>query len=169
MIKRALSVICAGLVVGLLASPSVHAQAYTLSNTTLNGAVSLTATTFVLTSASALSGSSFGAPSAGQCYFVDAEFGVIVSISSTTITVQRPFAGRAPHATAAVIFTGPCSAFKESDPPIPFSGGNADCTVQPSPWINIKNANMWRCNTVNSTWAGTNFAKFTYNSVPLAQ
>lgn len=166
--KNIIRVLCAALVVGLLASPSVQAQAYILSNTTLNGAVTLNQTTFVLTSASALSGSSFGAPAVGQCYFVEAEFGVITAIASTTITVQRPLVGRAPHATAAVIFTGPCSAFRESDP-TPVSAGAADGTVQPSPWINIKTANMWRCNTVNSTWAGTNFAKFTYNSVPLHQ
>ncbi len=160
----------------VLGARGAQAQSYTISNTTLNGAVTSTQNTFVLTSASASSGSSFGAPSAGQCYFVDGEFGNIVSIASTTVTVRRPLNGAgqgtasaaAPHATLAKIFTAPCSAFKAADPLLLSTGGNA-CSTMPAPWINTKNANVWWCNTATNVWTGTNYMKFTYNSVPTAQ
>lgn len=161
----------------VLSARGAWAQSYTISNTTLNGAVTSSQNTFVLTSASASSGSSFGAPAAGQCYFVDGEFGRITGISSTTLSVTRPVqgnagvgtgSGAAPHATAAKIFTAPCNAFKAVDPLLLSSGGNS-CSTQPAPWINYKSANIWWCNTVNNVWTGTNYMKFTYNSVPTAQ
>ncbi len=163
---------------------SVHlgAQAYVLSNTTLNGSVDSSQTTFVLTSASASSGSTFGAPAAGQCYFVDNEFGRIVSMSSTTATVTRPSGAGGPpgtqsiaHTTGSIIFTGACNAFKQSEPPVQSvstSGGktsNVSCATQPGPWINTNTGNIWWCNVANQQWTGTNFRKFTYNSVPTAQ
>lgn len=163
--SRALAV---GLV-ALLLAPQLLAQQYSLSNTTLNGAIDNAQTTLVLTSASASAGSSFGAPAAGQCLFVDNELMRIVSIASTTATVTRargvPTASA--HATLAVIFTGACGAFKAVDPPA--LGNNAVCSAQPRPWINTNNGNVWFCNTSTNVWRGTNFATFTYNSVPIGQ
>ncbi len=153
-------------VLSLLVVP-LHAQQYTLSNTTLNGAIDNVQTTLVLGSASASSGSSFGAPAAGQCLFMDNELMTIMSMSSTTATVRRATVGATTHANSAVIYTAPCNAFKAADPPA--RGGNANCSAQPAPWINVNNANVWWCNRAANTWAGTNFVKFTYNSVPVAQ
>lgn len=163
-----------------LAAPA-WAQSYTISHTTLSAAVTATATTMALTSASASTGSSFGAPAAGQCYFVEGELGRIVSISSTTITVTRATSGGAnpfgtsttagPHPNTAVIWTAPCNAFKQAEPTqlTMGSGPALNCNVQPAPWIDVKTANIWWCNTVNNNWSGTNYANFAYGSVPLAQ
>lgn len=153
-------------VLSLLAVP-LHAQQYTLSNTTLSGAIDNAQTSLVLASASASSGSTFGAPAAGQCLFMDNELMTILSMSSTTATVRRAVVGATSHANAAVIFTATCNAFKAVDPPA--RGGNNTCSAQPAPWINVSNGNVWWCNRAANTWSGTNFVKFTYNSVPIAQ
>jgi hypothetical protein len=157
------------LLLALLCVRPAVAQQYTLSNTTLNGAINGTQTTLVLTSASASSGSSFGAPAAGQCLLIDAELMRIVSIASTTATVQRArgVPTGSPHATLAVIWTGACSAFKAVDPP--GLGNNQTCSTQPRPWINTSNGNVWFCNTSTGTWRGTNFATFTYGTTPIGQ
>lgn len=149
------------------------AQQYTISHTTLNAAVGINDTTVTLASASASAGSSFGAPSVGQCLVVEGEAMRITAVSSTTMTVQRgaiPGGGtNTPHASAAVVWTAPCNAFKSVDPPQARAAGNQSCTSQPAPWINLTNGNVWWCNTANNKWTGTNFAVFTYNSVPTAQ
>lgn len=151
-----------------LLTPTVGlAQSYILSNTTLNGAINASQTTLVLTSASASSGSSFGAPAAGQCLQIDGEQMRIVSMASTTATVIRDTSGAGAHATLAVIWTGPCSAFYLIDPPN--LGGAQTCSTQPRPWINANNGNVWFCNTGNNLWRGTNFVTFTYGSTPVAQ
>lgn len=159
----------------------VLAQQYTISNTTLNGAITATQTTLVLTSASASTGSSFGAPVAGQCLFVEGELMTITANASTTMTVRRASGGGDPsaygssttntaHPTLAVVWTAPCNAFKSSTPPTLSNGlGSGQCTLQPAPWIDVKTANIWWCNRTNNTWMGTNYIPFTYNSVPLLQ
>lgn len=146
---------------------SAFAQQYTISHTTLNGAINATQTTLVLGSASASTGSSFGAPAAGQCLAVDGELMNITAIASTTATVRRATSHASAHANAAVIWTAPCNAFKAVDPPA--LGNNQTCSVQPAPWINTSNGNVWWCNTITNAWSGSNFAHFTYNSVPTAQ
>ncbi len=148
------------------------AQSYTISNTTLNGAITASATSLVLTSASASSGSSFGAPAVGQCLVVEGETMLISAVSSTTMTVRRgpqggggnPAVG---HATLAIVWTAPCNAFKLIDPPV--AKGNSSCSLQPAPWINLKNGNVWWCNTAVNTWSGSNYIPFSYNTVPIAQ
>lgn len=151
-------------VLALVLSGLAHAavQLYIISNTTLAAAVSQTATTVTLTSASASSGSSFGAPSAGQCLFVDRELMTIVSMASTVATVRRGLTNGSPHASGATVFTAPCAMFKTADP-VP--SGNVDCTMQPGPWINVNNGNMWFCSV--NRWIGANAAPLTYNSVLL--
>lgn len=163
-----------------LAAPA-YAQQYTISHTTLNGAVTATQSTFVLTSAAASTGSSFGAPSVGQCLMVEGELDRITAISSTTVTVNRLQGGGDPsaygsataataHPTLAVVWTAPCNAFKSAEPPNLSNGlGANQCALQPAPWIDIKTANVWWCNTNNNTWMGTNYIPFSYGSVPLVQ
>lgn len=126
-----------------------------LSSTTLNGAINSTQTTLVLTSASALSGSSFGAPAAGQCLYIDLEMMRIQSMSSTTATVQRGTRNRAAHATLAIILTGPCAQFKVVDPPTLV--GNQDCGLVTLPWINQITGDAWWCNlqTINVGASGS--------------
>ena len=169
------------LAVVLLLSAPASAQIYTISNTTLNGAITATATTAVLTSASASAGSSFGAPAVGQCFFVEGELARITSVSSTTFGLQRMAAGgdpategsatgAVPHPSGAVVWTAPCNAFKLAEPPnLSLNIGAGQCNLQPAPWIDTKTANIWWCNRTNNTWLGTNYIPFTYGSVPLAQ
>lgn len=166
------------LMVGLFAVP-VAAQQYTISNTTLNGAINSTQTTLVLTSASASTGSSFGAPAAGQCLLIDGELMRIVSMSSTTATVTRAsgsgsnsLQGPAPHPNSAVIWTAPCNAFKQGPPAIGSVGSgnsNNSCSTQPAPWIDVTTGNIFWCNTSNNKWTATNYLPITYNSVPTGQ
>jgi hypothetical protein len=125
-----------------------------LSNTTLNGAINATQTTLVLTSASASSGSSYGAPSVGQCLFVDYELMRITAVASTTMTVQRARANPAPHATLAIVATGPCDRFKTVDP---YIVGNGSCTSSPVlPWYNTATGDAWWCDLVSNVWSVTN-------------
>lgn len=125
-----------------------------LNSTTLSGAIDATQTTLVLASASASTGSTFGAPSAGQCLFIDQELMTIVSMSSTTATVRRGTARRSTHANSAVILTGPCSQFKVVDPPN--VGGNADCSLVVLPWANTVTGDTWWCDNVTAVWSVTN-------------
>jgi hypothetical protein len=145
----------------LSAGPSFGAVAAgVLSSTTLNGAINATQTTLVLASASASSGSTLGAPAVGHCLFVDLELMRITAVSSTTMTVQRASRGRAPHATSAVIITGPCSAggqfggFRQTDPPLVV--GNQDCSVWVNPWVNTNTGDTWWCDHVTSVVSVTN-------------
>lgn len=147
------------------------AQSFTLNNTTLSGAITATATSLVLASASASTGSSFGAPAAGDCLFIEGELMRITAMASTTATVQRGPAGgggqpATAHATSAVIFTADCNAFFKVGPPL---ASGASCNLQPAPWIDTVTANVWWCNRSTNLWTGTNFIKMTFNSVPVAQ
>ena len=132
----------------VLAQPGGNvAPAGFLSNTTLNGAIDATQTTLVLTSASASTGSTFGAPAAGQCLYIDLELMRIVSMSSTTATVRRGDQHRSTHANAARILTGPCNGmnggFMAADPPN--IGGNQTCSNFTLPWINAGTGDSWWC------------------------
>src|SRR3990167_6823879 len=136
------------LVLLLVASPAWAVDpAGLLSNTTLNGAINSTQTTLVLTSASASSGSTFGAPAANQCLYIDLEMMVIQSMSSITATVRRGTVHRSAHANGAVILTGPCAGqnggFMSADPPN--IGGNQDCTLYTLPWANQQTGDTWWC------------------------
>lgn len=167
MTRKLVSSVLLGALLAILSQGPLWAQQYVLSNTTLNGAITASATTLVLTSASASSGSSFGAPAAGQCLFIDNELMRIVSVASTTATVQRSTINPSSHANSAVIWTGSCGAFKAIDPPA--LGNNQTCSAQPRPWINTTSGNVWFCNTVRNDWRGTNFATFAYGSTPVGQ
>lgn len=130
-----------------------------LSSTTLNGAITNSQTTLVLTSASAGTGSTLGAPAVGNCLFIDTELMRITAVSSTTMTVLRASRGAAPHATLAVVITGPCSAgsfggFRMVDPT--FLVGNQDCTTWILPWINTNTGDTWWCDLVSGAVSVTN-------------
>lgn len=137
---------------------------YVISYTTLSSAQAATDTTAVLTSASARSGSTFGAPAAGQCLFVDRELERITAVASTTMTVTRDRTnGAATHASGATVFTAPCSAFKTADPN--YASGGLTCSGQPLPWINQANGNIWVCMGGTNKWSVSNVTNITYNSV----
>lgn len=145
---------------------SVASAQTVLSNTTLNGAVNATQSFVTLTSASASSGSTVGAPAAGQYLWVEHEQMLIRSISGTRAEVQRATAGiQGAHATSAVVFTGPGAAFHEGPP------GMKACTTATMgtrPWIVIQAGNpsfgdIGLCKS--SIWTFTNLKPITYGSV----
>ena len=114
-----------------------------LSNTTLSGSITDTATTLVVASAAASTGSTFGAPAANQCLYIGRELMTITAISSTTFTVRRGTVNRASHLNAAIIHTGPCNQFKVTDPTN--VAGYQDCTLYVLPWINARTGDTWWC------------------------
>lgn len=135
-----------------------------LSSTTLNGAISATQTTLVLTSASASTGSTYGAPAAGQCLYIDLELMRIVSTNSTTMTVTRGNQHRSAHRTLAIVLTGPCNGmnggFMAADPPALV--GNQNCALYVMPWVNVTTGDSWWCDyqavaaTNGQSWSVTN-------------
>ncbi len=138
-----------------------HAQTV-LSTTTLNGSVSATATSFLLTSASASSGATVGAPVVGQGLFVDREGMLITAISSTRVTVQRAQmnTNNAIHVTGARVYTGPIGSFRANDPVF---GACSIPSFPVRPWINTITGSMWLC--LAGQVAGASVVPFTYNSV----
>lgn len=150
-----------GLLIALLlaaTAPLLAAPAGLLSSTTLSASITSTQTTLVLASASASTGSTYGAPAAGQCLYIDLEMMRIQAMSSTTATVQRGTRNRSAHASSAVILTGPCSTglggFMAADPPTLV--GNQDCTAVVLPWVNQVSGDSWWCDQSANSWSVTN-------------
>lgn len=152
-----------GLLIGLLVlvSPlNAAAPGGILSSTTLSAAITISQTTLVLSSASASTGSTMGAPAVGHCLYVDTELMRITALSSTTATVTRATRGAAPHAASAIIVTGPCAAgglfggFRQTDPV--FIVGNQDCTTWINPWINTNTGDSWWCDASSNVVSVTN-------------
>jgi hypothetical protein len=159
--KTLLSTAC--LLALLLLPVPAWAQLTLLDSTTLNGAITINATTLVLTSASASTGSSFGAPAAGMCLLIDRELMRIASIASTTVTVTRPN-GKAAHPTLSVILIGPCAqgtagGFQANDPPASVLGNSGTCATYALPWVNFNTGNSWWCEVAGNqrgSWSVTN-------------
>lgn len=143
-----------------LAAPS-SAQ-IVLNSTTLAAAMTATATTLTLTSASAFANATVGAPAVGNLLFVELEAMTITAINGTSVSVIRGQSGTkaAGHLSGAVVFTGPGSAFRQSDP---LMMACTPTTMGVRPWINVINGNVWRC--PSTSWIGSNVTNLTYNSV----
>lgn len=160
MKKKLIALLLTLLVVNLSPVPVFGAVAAgVLSSTTLNGAITASANTLVLTAATASTGSTLGAPAVGHCLYIDMELMRITGVSSTTMTVQRPSRGAVPHATLAIVVTGPCSAssvggFRANDPP--FLIGNQDCSTWVNPWINTNTGDSFWCDHTTSVVSLTN-------------
>lgn len=142
--RTLLTRLLATLVAVLAFTASAVAQTYTLNQTTLSAAVGATDTSVTIASASAATGSSFGAVAVGQILFVDEEGMQITSVASTTIGVQRRNNRTTPattHASGATVFIGTGNAFQRADP------ATGVCAVgsQGDPWINLNNGRVWRC------------------------
>lgn len=133
------------------------AQTYTLNSTTLSAAVGASDTTVVVASVSAASGSSFGAVAAGQGLFVDQEYMLITSVSSTTLTVQRRNNRTTPattHLSGQTVYIAAPGAFQRADPAV----GVCAVGSQGDPWINVDNGKLWRC--LGSQWLNVTDAFF---------
>lgn len=148
-----------GLVLALM-PVTAYGQTYVLNSTSTSAAIGARDTTVSLTSASAATGSTFGAVAVGQGLFVDQEYMLITGVSSTTVTVQRRNnrpgaasgfggAGAPPattHVSGATVYLGAPSAFQRAAPAV----GACTSAAQGDPWINIDTGRIWRC--LGSTW-----------------
>lgn len=121
--------------------PRVDAQTYA-TNTTLSSAVSATAMTVTVASATGLT--------AGSYLYIDTELMQIVSVSSTTATVRRGLAqGGSPasaHASGAIVWVGTGDVFKTYD----VAGACTAATQLYVPHINTKNGRIFDCE--QSVW-----------------
>lgn len=155
--SRFSSVLLVGLAL-LLGGAPVHAQTAVFNQTTLAAAQGANDTTISLTSASAATGSSFGAVQVGQGLFVDQEYELITgtTATSTVFQVQRrnnrvgtggTGAPTTTHASGATVYIGTPSFFQRKDPTV----GACTAGNQMDPWINIDTGEIWRC--LASQWA----------------
>jgi hypothetical protein len=159
-----ISFIALALILGLASFASAQTV---LSNTTLNGAVTATQTFVILTASTASAGATVGAPAAGQQLWVDYELMLIRSMTGTRADVVRGVGGIVgPHATSAVVFTGPPAAFHPGPPPLKTC---TTATMGTRPWIVTQVSaggafgDIGLCKA--SVWTFTNVKPITYNSV----
>lgn len=142
-----------------LSSASLMAQTNPSSSTTLSAAVTASATTVRVASASGLTAGASG-------IYVDGEFMPVSAISGTTLTVQRGqlgTVGRA-HLSGATVIKGPLAMFTTADI------GPGVCPSAPAPYkvsVNTVNGNVWWCDA-NLRWTATNTRSLTYNSLTIS-
>ena len=130
------------------------------TNTTLSAAITSTATTVRVASATGFT--------VGNYLYTGYEEMQITSVSGTTIGVLRGQGGtpaRA-HASSDVVVTGGIGHFQTHDPDFKAActRGTGQASVQP--YVNVLTGNIWVC-TLTSVWAGTNTAPITWNSINL--
>lgn len=135
---------------------NLAAQTATFNSTTLAAAQGANDTTISLTSASAASGSTFGAVQVGQGIFVDQEYELVTgtTTTSTIFTVQRrsnrtggnPATPLTTHASGQLVYIGTPSYYQHANPTV----GACTAGNQMDPWINIDTGTIWRC--LGSQW-----------------
>lgn len=178
----------------LLVPMSVHAQQYTLTQTTLSAAAGgnilgqgpgtqpVPAATLVqVTSATGIVGinpnlSTTASQPNQSVIYVDRELMMVTAVNGTTLTVVRGYNGTvaAPHASGAMVLVGKPFTFYTFDPGgTPASGtgiGGAACSAANTlvtPWVNIRTGAQWLCSTITNTWiAGWNNPVATEWSAP---
>ena len=136
-------------VLALLAAGTfpVHAQQNTMTGTTLSAAVTDSATTVRVASATGITASS---SSTLTNLYIDNELMTVISISGTTVTVGRGAAGTraAGHISGAVVYAGKPSWFYTVNP----QGSCTLANVLVTPYINVNNGNQWLCSSVLLAW-----------------
>lgn len=105
----------------------------TLSSTTLNGAVTATAPSLYLTSATGVA--------VGTVLFCEREAMRVSKIDGTKATVQRGWGGSrvSAHPTLATVYHGTADQFYQANP----VGAIAAADVQVTPWINVTTGQIW--------------------------
>lgn len=166
--ETAMKRIVIGLIVALLGAVPVSAQTY-LTSTTNSAAISASATTFVVASASGIA--------AGGALYINREYMTVRAVSGTTITVTRGQAGTVAnsHGASQTVIIIPAAAIPtvvaQVEPAGTAGMGACDITAfQYQPIINVANGNVWLCRYTGATqsfrrWAATNEVLITYNSL----
>jgi hypothetical protein len=148
-----------------LALGALPASAQTIiSRTTVSAAVSATAQSIVVASATGFT--------VGNFAWLDMEAVQITSVSGTTIGIQRGQIGTAAraHASGRAILTGNIQHFQQTDP----TTLNGTCSrgvgeAAYSPWINVRTGVISLCGQSSAggtTWTQTVTAPLTLNSIP---
>lgn len=140
-------------ILGWGASSALQAQA-TLAQTTLSAAVDGTSSTVKVTAA--------GSIVAGWVLYVDTEAMQVISISGTTVTVQRGAYGTQaqPHAVGSVLYNGPAQHFASVEK-------NGACTASEQlalPRINVITGSVANC--VDGKWRSNNLNPIAYMTLP---
>ena len=138
----------------------VSAEAQTIiTQTTLNGAVTASQTSIVVTSATGWTVNNYA--------WIEHEAMQIRVVSGTTITVSRGVLGtrQAAHATGKPILTGASGHFLNMGPlHSPPIGYCVRASQSYLPVIDVTSGNIWTCDGTGQ-WIGTNVAKLTYDSL----
>src|SRR6185312_3828776 len=139
---------------GLLLASSLAFGQTSLTETTLSGAITSSATLVTLGSITGIVANQTvlfvedgtgGAQKSGEAMFV-----VSVPATGTTVGVQRGFDQTIPngHITGAPVIYGPANAFNELEP----SGACTPTNLLYTPYINLKTGNQWLCSSVTNSW-----------------
>ena len=149
------------LFVAVLGLPALAQAQVVAARTTLSSAITETATTLVVASATGFT--------VNNPLIIGNEVMTITAISGTTITVRRSQMGTVEQAqvSGAAVVTGASNHFQTADP-----DWNAACTrgqgdAAYSPWINVRTGTFWICdNGAVTDWSGTRLPVITNSSRP---
>lgn len=146
----------------LAVSFALPASAQTVANTTtLAAAVTATAQTMTVTSATGFTAKNYA--------WIDQEAVLITSVSGTTIGIQRGQLGTAAraHANARRIITGALNHFQQTDPTT-LNGTCARGVGEAAwlPWINARTGVISNCANGGTAWTQTLTVPLTLNSIP---
>ncbi len=117
-----------------------------LTATTLSAGIASKLTTFQVASATGITAPS--STSAGTVLVVDNEAMSVISVSGTTVHVQRGASGTMAnaHISGAMVLAGPPNAFISYDPSGTCTNGSGVFAY--SPVVNLRTGNQWLCSTV---------------------
>jgi len=127
---------------------SGYAQTNAITDTSLAAAVTSTATTILVSSATGITADP------QTMLMIDQEPMAVIKVSGTTITVSRTTT-KAAHVIYSRVYIGRPDWFMSYDPP-----AKTSCTlasIHSHPWVNINNGNVWSC--VSSLWVLENELK----------
>lgn len=137
-------------VLALLVSLPAFAQQNTLTGTTLAAAVTDSATTVRVASATGITSSS---STTSTFIYVDNELMPVISVSGTTLTVSRGASGTraAAHVSGAVVYAGRPNWFYVVNPQgtCSLSGATA---ILVTPYINVNTGNQFLCSSILGKW-----------------
>lgn len=121
-----------------------NAQQNLLTQTSLSAAISATAQTFPVASATNIT------TSPATLLYVEREAMLVLAVSGTTITVARGQVGTpaVAHPSAEMVLAGRPDYFATTAP----SGACTTATVYASPYINISTGLEWLCSSITLRW-----------------
>lgn len=121
---------------------AAFAQQNTLTQTSLSAAITATAQTFSIASATNVT--------AASALYIDGEFMPVISITGTAVTVQRGASGTkaVAHVNAAMVLAGSPSLFYGNPP----AGACTTATTLVTPYVDYKVGAEYLCSTVTLSW-----------------